>query len=440
MSRVQLFKHQVSGVEWLTTRPRAGLFDDQGLGKTITAIVAADLLSIKRILVLVPTVAAYNWLHELRMWSSGRRVQLVLSARDPIDLAADVVVVTHGLVFVSEVNKQLYGFELTIIDEAQNMRNPTAKRTKAVYLGPEALVRRTPYVWPLTGTPTPNNPTEIWSALAGVDPERLRDKTTGKLLSYTQWRDRFCVMAPSGYGNGFKIIGIKNAPELRERLGSFGLRRLKKDVLKDLPPLRYGTVALTVDAKDLASLPKTLIEFDDVNRLDPDELLEDMKRNESFARWRRLCGLAKLNAAIELMRADLDSGMQKVILVAHHRDVIDGLVHGLTEFGATSITGDVPPLVRQNRVKAFQTDPGVRVIVLQIQAGGTAITLTEASDVVFVEQSPVPGENAQVADRAHRIGQTKSVLVRFLYLPGSVDEVFVDILARKTQMIREMQL
>jgi SNF2 family DNA or RNA helicase len=128
-----------------------------------------------------------------------------------------------------------------------------------------------------------------------------------------------------------------------------------------------------------------------------------------------------------------------VVVFAHHTAVVDELVRGLKGYNAVSITGATPAAMRDYRVQLFQDErQGVRVIICNIVAGGTGITLTAASEVVFVELSPVPGENAQAADRVHRIGQEKKVRVRVIALAGSIDEDFTELLRRKTKMIREV--
>jgi SWI/SNF-related matrix-associated actin-dependent regulator 1 of chromatin subfamily A len=118
------------------------------------------------------------------------------------------------------------------------------------------------------------------------------------------------------------------------------------------------------------------------------------------------------------------------VLFAHHREVIEGLQAGLS--GHVSITGQTPASSRGFIVDTFQNDPHARVFIGQIQAAGTGITLTAASDVLFVESSWVPAENQQAAMRIHRIGQKNACLIRFATLAGSIDEQIQKAVARKT--------
>ena len=130
--------------------------------------------------------------------------------------------------------------------------------------------------------------------------------------------------------------------------------------------------------------------------------------------------------------------MDKVVVFAHHRDVIDPLCEALDQFGVVRIVGATPLKARQRAVDLLQGHSGIRVAVCHIVAGGTGVTLTAAQDVVFVEMSYSPGENAQAAERVYRIGQLKRVRVRFIALAGTIDEPLVTIVRRKTRMIREV--
>lgn len=437
---MKLFPHQAAGVEWLAQRQHAGLFDEPGLGKTATAAVAAAKVG-GRTLVCVPAVAAYNWQREILRWTPGRKVQVITASSTPIDPSADVVIVTHGMLIRPGVAVPLVTCEpwaVTILDEAHHFRTRTAQRTRAFYGIPgmkkPSIVRNSRRVWVLTGTPMANDATNLWTMLAALSPERIT--FDDRMLTWTQFRARYCVLAPSPYGDGWKVVGQKNAAELRERLKGFALRRLKSDHLK-LPPLRWGTVAVAGDPEHMDEVRNALPP--EVADAPPEELLTLLGQRTQFATWRRLCALAKVSPAVSLLVGDLEGGMPNVVIFAHHLEVISGLVRGFEENGISvaAITGAVGPGMRQQLVDRFQRGE-VRVLICQLTAGGVAITLTSSSDVVFVEQSFVPGDNVQAADRLHRIGQTQSVLARVLTLAGSVDEVLGEILVRKTTMIHEV--
>lgn len=430
MDSLYTFQHE--GAVWLRQHPRSGLFDEQGLGKTVQALKAAFRRG-GRVLLVVPTVVSHNWAREIRRWvDSSADVQVVSHGKEKIGSDRDWVIVPHSLMLRPAIADQLQGFETTVIDEGHFFRNPTAQRTRQFFLGRDPVCRRAPNCWILTGTPMPNHAGELWPMLAGIAPDRLRQD--GKLLNYGAFLDRFCVLAPNPFGTKPKIVGLKNPDELRERLKGFYLRRLKKDVLT-LPPIRYGQVVLTPEEAQGEAMQTLEAKF---GGLQGEELLDAMRRDTDFSTWRHECGRLKARPAVDLLRSDFESGMGKVVVFAHHLDVIATLVEGLSDYGAVALIGEKSAGERQAAVDAFQNDPKTQVCVAQIAAGGVGVTLTAASDVVMVEQSFVPADNSQCIDRCHRIGQSKSILVRFLSLAGSVDEAVAEILTRKSAMIAEV--
>lgn len=426
--------HQEAAVTWLARHPRSGLFDDPGLGKTASVIMAHEHLRLHRMLVVCPSVVTENWKREVEQWT-GRTVQILRSGRDRPRIDAHVVVISHALLLNHALVASLVGFDSVVLDEAHQFRNPNAKRSAAFYLGTHAVCRRPAYCWLLTGTPMANNPVDVWTALAGCAPRRLRTDA-GKLLTYAQFRDRYCITRPSGFGTKVQVIGVQNTDDLRKRLAGFYLRRTK-DVL-DLPPVRHTAVVVTLDEVPAAFAGLDVFEGRFAGIEDPDELLAAMQSSDDFATWRKLCGLAKVDAAADLIDNDLQGGVQKVVVGAHHLEVIERLRSKLDDYNPRVITGSVSARDRQLAVDAFQNDPTVRVIVLQLQAGGVGITLHAASQVVLVESSFVPGDNQQLADRVHRIGQKNSVLVRHVALANSVDAIVADVLARKSSMVSQV--
>ena len=437
-----LYPHQSAAVSWLINRPRALLFDEQGLGKTITAIAAADAVGAKKVLVVCPTVVLWNWRREFETWSPTRRIQVIDSGPTTFDDSADVVIVTHGLLIRPYIHAQIVArwWDQTILDEGHMFRNPDAKRVRAFYgrhgRHDETVVSASGSVVILTGTPMPNNASELWTHLHGLFPDSIKGKDS-KPMSFAAFRSHYCLSRPTPYG--LKITGNRNIHELRLMLTPVALRRLKKDVL-DLPAIRFETITLRPkqvpwEIAELATEVGALLD----DGATADEGFAALRASTEFARFRRLCGMAKTDPVIDLLRAELAFGaLTKVVVFAHHVAVVDGIAHGLAEYNPVVITGATPPATRATLVDEFQNDPDIRVAVLNIVAGGTGITLTAAADVVFAEMSFVPGENAQAADRCHRIGQTERVRVRCVALAGTIDENIVEVLRTKTKMIREV--
>lgn len=234
------------------------------------------------------------------------------------------------------------------------------------------------------------------------------------------------------------------------------LRRKKEDVLKELPPKRRQIIMLepvTANARQALKNEQSLLEAENkINELraqvealsvnQADEAykkavqkltsLETLTFGES-AKLRHQTALAKLPMATDHLINVLESE-DKIVVFAHHHDVIDGLVEGLAEYNVVSFDGRTNVERRQAAVQAFQ-DGKPRVIIGSIGAMGSGWTLTAASYVAFVELDWVPGNLNQAEDRLHRIGQEESVLVQHLMLNGSFDGRMAKSIIKKQAII-----
>jgi SWI/SNF-related matrix-associated actin-dependent regulator 1 of chromatin subfamily A len=462
------FPFQALAIDWLASRRAAILALEMGLGKTGVAIRAADQLGLRRILVICPAVAITNWQREFALWQLvGRTVGGVHNSKDRPN--TDVVIVNYDKISRNSVADLINRkWDLIILDEAHACKNQVASRTKCIYgklnspLGDprrDGLVNRARYVWLLTATPIPNHLGEIWTHVRALAPQLLPIGPNGRPANYWSFIERYCECRDTPFG--IQVLGNKKSmlPEVRLMLQPFVLRVKKTEVLPDLPPIRFVTTIIEASAlgseltdleshPDIVELVKTLeaaraaVELRDgqPDREERGDLLDTLaNRPGHVATLRRMTSLVKVDPAIALLTGELESGaLAKVIVFAVHRETVDRLAEGLKQFGAVKLYGGTSQKDRQDAIDGFQNDAQTRVFVGQVQACGTAINLTAASDVVFVESSWVPSENSQAASRAHRIGTRSAVLVRFLALAGSVDELVQDALARKTAAINQV--
>ena len=146
-----------------------------------------------------------------------------------------------------------------------------------------------------------------------------------------------------------------------------------------------------------------------------------------------MLALAKLPQVIEHIKACLDSGVEKIIVWAHHTDVIEKLGNELSDYGTVRITGETSTHVREEAVERFQTLPFMRVFIGSISAAGVGLTLTAAQHEVFAELMYNPSDMMQAEDRAHRIGQTGNLLIQIMVLEGSLDARMAEILVKKQE-------
>ena len=304
----------------------------------------------------------------------------------------------------------------------------------------------------------PNHPGELFVLL----------RTAGlSNLTYDQFVNKYCTGYHTPYG--FKITGAKKEtiPELKVLLSKIMLRRNKEQVMKELPPISYGHIAVEaspVDIKILPSFAHYLMPEERLGDLDNDlkkqedqlDLLMDtlgtrnafggkdlMRGLEAFFKststLRRYVGCQKVQAVADLVKQELtDNAYDKIVIFALHRDVIEGLRERLSKFKAVTLYGRTSPETREKNIKKFQTNPKCRVFIGNILAAGTAITLTAANQVLFIEADWVPGNNAQAAMRCHRIGQTRPVFVRFAGITGSLDDKIMQVLKNKTRDATEI--
>lgn len=413
-----LYPYQEEGVTFLTSRRRALLADEPGLGKTVQTIRAAQKAGMHRILVICPKTAVPNWFAEFEKWWPSFKGELH--------------VVNYDKFSKKNIDWDTDKKDLLVLDEAHRLKSAGANRTKNIY---RHVVPHFEHVWLLTGTPTPNHNGELFTHLRALVPDYITHPQHDRPMNQSEFEDRFCRVDNHPQW-GRRINGNKNTPELRQIIAPFVLRRKKQDVLTDLPALTFTEQHLAMSVTDLNE--SDLSRHATPGMLD-DEILAALRSQEmSLSEERRLTGIAKTPAAGELIRDMLADGTEKLIVFAHHRDVMDAIEKELNGTPLVRIDGQVSMQDRAKAVARFQQDPACRVFIGQIAACGEAITLTAASDVLFVEASWTPSENYQAACRAHRIGQQDAVTARFLSVPGSLDDLIAKTLARKAREIAEL--
>jgi SWI/SNF-related matrix-associated actin-dependent regulator 1 of chromatin subfamily A len=410
-----LHPYQIVGSRFLAERTAALLADDPGIGKSAQAIRACDDLLATKVLVVCPASVVENWRREFAKFSVLGTVPLVRSYE----------AVTRGAIQSP--------YDALILDEAHYLKTKDAKRTKAIYGekcdGAGGLIEKADHVFLLTGTPAPNNPSELWTHLRALAPEMILTKA-GKPQSFWQFVNAYCTTRDNGFG--IQITGGKRHEVLKEKLQPFMLRRLKSEVLTDLPPITWGELFVEGRVEGESGAQAALVRSTLLTK-GVDGLREIAPH---VATLRRLTGLAKVAPVVEWVWEWLESTDRKIILFGVHREVLGAVVEQLKAFHPAVITGDTTN--RQAEVDRFQTDPQCRVFVGQVVAAGVGITLTAASDVLFLESSWTPSDNSQAAMRAHRLGQVNPVLIRFAVLSGSVDEQIAAAVARKTRDITKI--
>lgn len=436
---MELRPYQREAADFLKSHPRAGLFDEQGLGKTPTTIVASEELGCERVLVLCESNMLYEWAHEFALWACRLDTQVVATVKGAADIAENpgVVVTTHGLLIQPRVFSALMRreWDLVIVDEVDGFRGRDSKRSRMLFGRGKlsGLVSRAARVWCLTGTPTPNGcAAELWPMLQGLWPERIDH------AGFWKFAKKFATVYEGTFGTVVK--GARNVEEFRERTRGLWMRRRQRDVLP-LPDVRYGVVDV-----ETPTLTPELIEA--LRKLDiPEErggtaaaLRRLSSADSENGKLRRMIGEAKVFPAVDLaerlLEKDRASGL---VLFAWHRGVIGGIVAELAArgFTAEAIVGGTTARKKHELKTRFQNGE-LDVLVGQIRAAGSGITLTRAHRLVFVEMDFVPGRNAQAARRIIRYGQDRECKISILALRGTVDTVIQKTLRDKVETIHAL--
>jgi superfamily II DNA or RNA helicase len=394
--------YQVQGVAWLQFLQRAGLggvlADDMGLGKTLqTACVLGQ-----KSLVVCPTSVLPS------------RPSLTVNAYHGPSRTlddADVTVTTYAILRLDLVQLQARDWSALVLDEAQNIKNPESQAAKA------SFALKAPFRLALSGTPVENRLDELWS---------LMHFTNQGLLGGRREFDEK-LARPIADGNaGAKL-------ELRKRLKPFVLRRLKKDVAKDLPPRTEVVRTVTLDERERAT-------YDAIFAATKDEVVKllgqggsVLKALEALLRLRQAAchpalipgQLARTSSKVQTLIEALVTAVadgHKALVFSQWTKLLDLIEPELTAAGVrfSRLDGSTPN--RGDVTTEFQTDGGPPVMLISLKAGGTGLTLTAADHVFLVDPWWNPAVEAQAADRAHRIGQDKPVFVYRLVSQGTVEE------------------
>lgn len=423
---IKYLKHQVEGIRWGAKRRSFILADDMGLGKSLEALTIFGI-DVARgwgesAIIISPPSLKGNWADELNKFT---RFPYVVLDGTPDERVVQlfkymcmegprILIVNYEQVAIHKQALDNIAFDVAIYDEAHYIKNPFAQRSKAVL---EIRSRRS---FMLTGTPMLNRIDELWAILHRVDPD--------KYGLYYSFVNRFGVFG--GYKDK-QLVGVKNEQELRERVQSVMLRRLKKDVL-DLPDVQIierrvdlhpAQRALYDEVSDNLNLP----------RLDADDE-EIGNALTKFLRLKQICGTtlpfngedvsAKLDAATLEDTTLLENG-EKVVVFTQFRDVQNCYIARMKKLDVPifSINGDTPHLQRPATAKVWSAVEGPAIFVAMLQVAAEGLNLTASRHGSFLDKLYTPGKNRQSVDRLHRIGQstTQPVQIREYLARNSVD-------------------
>jgi len=457
------FDYQVTGSQFLIDNPASILGDDMGLGKTGQTLVALDKVGAKRVLIVCPNTVKQVWQDQIGEWlgDAAKADSVIIHGRDPYHKREEhlragkrfTIINLEGIGKRTVYEKDELGnkvavntevrllgvlekvkWDAIIVDESHRIRNRKSK----VFNAMRAIRRTHPQarVHLLTGTPILKEPEEIWTSLHILFPKQY--------TSFHRWANEECNMAFNPYSRWPEPVGIKDPEAFKARLGNVMLRRLKSDVLPDLPDKTFVNVDVHLNdeqRKMYRSMDKSMFielagkEIDAVNPLAKQLRLRQISISPDIIDpgSDKITG-AKIDAVIEICQS---LGEQKAVIFSQFSTVIKRLSKRLQREGVkcVSFTGEDTAEHKHAVVAALQEQTqGPQVLLCTTQAGGVGLTMTAASVAIFVDLMWVPALNAQAVDRLHRIGQKSAVTVYNIRAINTVEWRVEQVLAQRSAM------
>ena len=444
--------YQAEGFRWLSARCDAGfggvLADEMGLGKSvqlITLLLARreEARTVGPSLIVCPASLVYNWLAEFERFApeldvravAGTKRERVQSRREAFEGGGcDVLVTSYDLLRIDAAAWAEHELFCCVLDEAQYIKNPATLTTRAVKRV------RARHRFALTGTPMENRLSELWSIFDFLMP--------GLLGPYNRFRERFELPIVGG--------DEEAARRLQAIAGPFMLRRLKTDVLRELPDKLESIVYAPLEGEQqrlYAAHEQRLREELTAQRKNKNDRSFDQRKVEVLAeltKLRQLCcdprlpyenyekGAAKLDAIMELVSSARDAG-EKTLVFSQFTSFLDRIAERLDAAGVGyfTITGATPKKRRLALVNAFNADD-TPVFLVSLKAGGTGLNLTGASVVVHADPWWNAAAQNQATDRAHRIGQDKVVSVQKVIAKGTIEERIMRLQEAKSDLAEQI--
>lgn len=482
---LQYKNYQKEFVKFALNKKFVLLADEMGLGKTIQAIALINYLNIDKILIVTPTFLKLNWLNELKTWLVNKALDIqILDTKNIKKFTGfqnkGIYIINYELSekifekFYNDENFSNYKFDTIIYDESHYIKNINAKRT---FYSLKFNADR--YLF-LTGTPILNNLLDIVPLLLKILHPTIysldyNDYIKQARLFQQYILEKYCYYTETNYG--IKVLGTKELEEARKMLKPFMIRRLKKDVLSELPDKTrniiylqpdkirellkmekdmYNNLYLGIDNNQITdnnfyidneidniiiesykSLSKVKVDLKTKIKLIEDRIYKTVNNNgvtnkkdivnlSTFMLLRHLIGLYKIDESFEYILNTINSlDNNRLVIFTYFNDTAEYLAEKLHKHNIKTllVTGKLKPEQRFESVNFFQSNyNNLLIFIGTIKACGVGLNLTKANNLIFVETSLVPAELLQAEDRLHRIGQKNNILIDYIIYEDSLDE------------------
>ena len=442
-----LYTFQKTGASFaIEANGRCLIADEMGLGKTVQALAFLWHMMIERAkqkrkfkaLVVTKSTLKYQWSHEAyRFLGHDFGLNQVIENKNQKPLTEfgfNIVIVSFDMLrrcaWLEDDEFMKDRFDCVIIDETQNIKNPTAQRTGMV----RKLTKNVPHVLGLSGTPIKNNAAEYFTILNILKPERFP--------SYRHFEHLYVNTYSNGWGT--KAGGLKDPEGFAEKTKDFIIRRTQDEVMPDLPKLnrkyRYAELGPEVEKAYVELMEKFQKAYaDGMGMVGSGGILEYMTH------MRHLTGKAKVEPVVDYVTDFLTDTDRKIVIFRHHNDVhgaIEAMLATVCQaMGLSmpiSLTSDLTPEQRHEVVMQFKNDPTARVLIASTLASGEGLNLQFCSDCIMVERQWNPANEEQAEARFKRIGSEASIInATYQVALGTIDEYFADLVESKRQIVHE---
>ncbi len=432
-----LYPYQIQGIKFLISNNFALLADQMGTGKTVMSTTALRIMfikgKVKKALIIVPLNLISVWENHLKEWAPELQFITIRGESHLRDITwklnSHIYLISYDTLrgdfknrdhLLEEFRKNL---DIVILDEAHNIKNPDAVKTKAV----KYISKFTKYRWALSGTPLQNNLRELISLYEFLNPD-------------------------------YQVEGSVSQEEAKQLIQPIMLRRLKKDVLKDLPE------KLPPEIEKFQLNPKQQKEYEKILNTEKERIehLIDRHKNaknykfiirqnliHSIQRLRQVCNFPsksyespKMDRLLDILNELLSEGEKVIIFTNFVKEGVEKIAHNLKKnFGSNSFVtyhGKMNHNQKKEAVKLFKEDPKRKIFLGTIVTAGEGLTLTEASYSIFFDLHWNPAKIWQAEDRIHRIGQKNKVNIYNYVTENTVEEHILKKLEEKRQMIENV--
>ncbi|XP_072435773.1 DNA annealing helicase and endonuclease ZRANB3 isoform X2 [Chiloscyllium punctatum] len=436
----RLLPFQKEGIKFgIERNGRCMIADEMGLGKTIQAIALAYLYKQEwPLLIVVPSSLKYPWIEEIEKWITELNpdnLNLIESKNDIGRIpTSKITILGYGLLtndaqtLVDALYEQ--NFQVVIVDESHYIKSRNAARSTILV----PIVQKAARAVLLTGTPALSRPEELFMQIDALHPR--------KFGTWTDYAKKYCNAHLRYFGKRaqWDCKGASNLDELHRYLSRIMIRRMKDEVLSQLPPKIRQQIPFDLSKEATKEMNGSIEEWEKLMR----ELYSSSAETDNpfiqvmglVTRMYKQTAVAKAGAVKDYIKMMLRDTKLKFLVFAHHLTMLQACTEAAIESKARyiRIDGSVPSSERINLVHQYQNDPETQVAILSIKAAGQGLTFTAATHVVFAELFWDPGHLLQAEDRAHRIGQCSSVHVHYLIARGTLDSLMWSMLKRKTRV------